>query len=231
VTAGKRRVGALYRIDFDNGKSYVGITLNPVSRRMALHRNHAKAGRDCALHRAMRKYGEGAFKCRVLVRSDNWDYLCLLEQRAIVAFGTRYPTGYNLTDGGEGNVGYKMADDEKSRRSAAMKGQPLSFTRPAGWKHTEEARRQIAEAGRGREFCAERRARIGRTKLGNTYNVGRTVSEETRKKIAAPQIGRPKSAEAKAAMSAARKGQPWTEARRAAQKRRSTVPDGAHPSS
>jgi hypothetical protein len=231
VTAGKRRVGALYRIDFDNGKSYVGITLNPVSRRMALHRNHAKAGRDCALHRAMRKYGEGAFKCRVLVRSDNWDYLCLLEQRAIVAFGTRYPTGYNLTDGGEGNVGYKMADDEKKPPLRGHEGTAPQLYSPC-WM---EAYGRGAPANRGSwpwpRVCAERRARIGRTKLGNTYNVGRTVSEETRKKIAAPQIGRPKSAEAKAAMSAARKGQPWTEARRAAQKRRSTVPDGAHPSS
>ena len=186
--------GCLYMLTFPSGKSYIGITLKTLDRRLSLHRSHARKGRAGAIYSAIRKYGDHSFTARKLVITDDREYLCELERRAIKAFGTRPPYGYNLTDGGDGATGLIWTENHRIA-AARRRGIPTGRSGMLGKKHTEETKAKIAAAGLGRVFSDERRKRIGVTKVGNTYRLGKSCSAETREKIAAAQRGIPKSPE------------------------------------
>lgn len=114
-------MGTLYLLTSPTGKSYIGISSKTTEKRWAKHVEHAMGKRDNgALYSALRKYGSESFTVRTLVICNDWDYLCELEIRAIEAFGTRSPGGYNITAGGEGVTGPR--DDEFKRKvSVAQK--------------------------------------------------------------------------------------------------------------
>lgn len=183
--------GCLYSLTFPNGKRYIGITAGALSRRLSLHKSHAKTGRAGAVYNAIRKYGPAGFIAETLVVAADWEYLCDLEKKAIAAFGTLAPCGYNLTAGGEGFLGQTFTPEQRAKMSVARKGKgtgPRLHAR--GWSHTVEAKRKIAEAGKGRVFSEDARAKIGASKIGNTNLSGHVVSAETREKIASAQRGR-----------------------------------------
>ena len=198
--------GCLYALTFPNGKQYIGITSGTLRRRLNLHRSHANTGRPGAVYNAIRKYGSRGFSAKVLVAASDWNYLCELEQKAIVAFGTMSPGGFNLTAGGEGYVGQTFTPERRAHLSEARKGKGVG-PRPhaRGWSHTAEAKRKIAEAGKGRVFSEETRAKIGATHAGNTYNLGSKRSEESRARMSAAQKGRTFSEETRLKMSIAAK--------------------------
>lgn len=183
--------GCLYALTFPNGKQYIGITSGTLRRRVNLHRSHANTGRPGAVYNAIRKYGTRGFDAKVLVVVSDWDYLCELEQKAIAAFGTMAPGGFNLTTGGEGAPGQIYTPERRAQMSEARKGKgtgPRLHAR--GWSHNDATKRKISEAAKCREFSEETRAKIGAKKVGNTNRVGHEVSAETREKIANAQRGR-----------------------------------------
>jgi group I intron endonuclease len=183
--------GCLYALTFPNGKQYIGITSGTLRRRVNLHRSHANTGRPGAVYNAIRKYGTRGFDAKVLVIASDWDYLCNLEQKAIAAFGTMAPGGFNLTLGGEGRQGYTYSEAERVAMSEARKGKGMG-PRPhaKGWSHDDATKRKISEAGKGRHFSDKTRAKIGAMKIGNINRLGQEVSAETREKIANAQRGR-----------------------------------------
>ena len=198
--------GCLCELSFPSGKQYIGITSGTLQRRVNLHRSHANLGRPGAVYNAIRKYGRQGFSAKVLVFASDWNYLCELEKKAISNFGTRAPGGYNLTDGGEGFLGQIFTPERRAKMSEVRRGKGVG-PRPhaRGWHHTEEAKLKISEAGKGREFSEERRAKIGATKVGNTYNLGSKRTEESRAKMSLVQKGRTFSDETKLKMSIAAK--------------------------
>lgn len=132
-------MGTLYMLTSPAGKSYIGISSKTTEDRWAKHVEHALGKRESgALYAALRKYGHENFKLVTLVIADDWDYLCELERRAIAAFGTLAPAGYNMTLGGEGVVGPRGEDF----RAKVAKAQKVRFANP------EERRRmkRIAES-------------------------------------------------------------------------------------
>jgi group I intron endonuclease len=232
-------MGILYKLTFSSGKSYIGISSKSLRRRLVTHRSHAKK-RDFPIHRAINKYPE--FAAEVLVMASDMDYLKELERRAIDAFGTLIPGGYNLSPGGDIIRGAGPVSDalrislrERAQARAQTRGElpgQLGNNATLGYRHTAEAKMKIGLANVGVEFTAERRAKMGATKVGNTFNVGRPCAEATKRKISAAQLGKPcpargdgqrgkpKSAASVMAMIAAKKGKPWGAARRAAHKNR-----------
>ena len=134
--------------------------------------------------RAIRKYGEDRMDIRVLVIADDWRYLCNLERSAIEAFKTMTPFGYNLTSGGEGAPGTIRTPEFRRRMSEARKGQGLGNKRALGYRHTAEAKAKISAALAKRRLSSESKAKIGRSKIGNKYAVGRIYTQEQRDKIA-----------------------------------------------
>lgn len=91
-------MGFLYRLDFPNGKSYVGITTGSVERRFRGHKKAASDGKKTLLYKAWRKYGDPFV---VVIAEIDDSLLCDQEIKAIKEFSTLMPNGYNMTVGGE----------------------------------------------------------------------------------------------------------------------------------
>lgn len=145
-------MGALYRLDFPNGKSYVGITTLDVNDRFAEHVACSSKSRKWAVHKAIAKYGADSVRVVTLAIADSWEYLCLIERKAIEVFGTFGKAGYNLTSGGEGIVGYS---------------------------HSEEARKKMSASHRGVRRSDAHRENIRKALLGNKYPLGKKQPPQT----------------------------------------------------
>jgi hypothetical protein len=121
-------MGCLYSLTSPSGKRYLGITLKTVEQRFVKHVEHALGKRENGvLYSALRKYKPEAFKVETLVIANDWEYLCYLEKKAIVAFKTKYPSGYNMTDGGEGVVRTVLTDSARANISRAQRAR---YARP-----------------------------------------------------------------------------------------------------
>jgi hypothetical protein len=175
-----------------SGKSYIGITVKTVEKRFAKHVEHALGKRDNGvLYSAVRKYKPENFLVKTLVIANDWDYLCDLERKAIVAFKTRHPLGYNMTDGGEGVVGPK---DEKTRAAIGI-AQKKRFERP------EERERLKKWAALGKEVLKkkyeanridgrapwEHKAREKRSRVGSPEHRAK-ISAATKATMATPDV-------------------------------------------
>lgn len=124
-------MGALYRLDFPSGKSYVGITMGSVESRFKQHVRAAKKDAPQTISRAIRKYGAEAVKVVTLAISDSWEYLQLVEKNAIRVFGT-------FGKGGEGFLGGRHTSESKAKIAHASRN------------CSDETRRKIGDAFRGK---------------------------------------------------------------------------------
>lgn len=86
-----------------SGKQYVGKAADP-EKRWAAHwaAKNSKSARHRPLYRALRKHGKAAFTLSVLSWHDTEAGAFAGERASIARLGTLAPSGYNLTEGGEG---------------------------------------------------------------------------------------------------------------------------------
>lgn len=188
-------MGCVYQIEFPNGKSYIGITRATAERRLAVHsyrRNHA----GYAICNAIRKYGREAMKVKTLA-IGKWEYLAYLEPRAIAAFGTKVPNGYNMTDGGEAPVG--LPPESLARIGAAAKRNTYNV----GKKRTEDTRAKMSAAAKGNTKNRGRKHRPEVVEAMRLRSSGRKQSEETILKRADALRGQTRTPEQRARISAA----------------------------
>lgn len=146
-------MGTLYKLDFANGKSYIGITTGSAEVRFKCHKQAANGTRDAALYRAWRKHGEPVLTVLAVVEDRE---LADTEIRAIKAFNTLVPNGYNTLEG----------------------GQPFPMKDPAIAKKSGDARK-------GMKFSDEHKAKIAAAMIGNQRTKGQKRSEEFRAKMSA----------------------------------------------
>lgn len=117
----------LYRLTFPNGKVYIGITTEPLKRRVRRHVLYARQNKAYALSAAIRKYGEDSFLVEHLALAMCWEDLLLLERQVISQYNSVCPSGYNMTGGGEGSFGIKPSDGKRKRISESLTGRVLSL--------------------------------------------------------------------------------------------------------
>lgn len=205
-----------------NEKRYVGKTIYSLAIRSSNHAAIAKQGKSrMYIAKAIAKYGPEQFEWTVLLESENNEELCKVERVMIAMLKTKVPKGYNLTDGGEGSVGFHHSEaalaklrkpksaETRAKLSAAAIGRkrgPFSAKTRAKMravakrrKFSAETRAKISAAAKVRKFSAETRAKMGATRKGRKH------SDETKAKIAAAHKGLPCSAEAKAKISATKR--------------------------
>lgn len=177
-----------------NGKAYIGVSVCPSDR----FRSHCIA--NSHIGRAIRKYGEHNFTVEKLVCGDG-SYIYELEAKAISAFSSKVPNGYNVCDGGYGGkAGTTHTEDARQRISIAQKERERQA-------HSEATRAKISSANVGRPVSVETRMKIS---VANS-----NMSEETREKLAAAKRGKPgkiPSEETRAKMTAAHKAR-WAKIR------------------
>lgn len=97
-----------------DGKQYIGISSN-LKRRWKDHKN--ADGWCVALHNAIKKYGENSFNFSHIADAFDWESACYIEKSLIKELNTKAPNGYNLTNGGDGTLGFKHSKEECKRRS------------------------------------------------------------------------------------------------------------------
>ena len=79
-------------------------------------------GSGLLLNRAYKKYGEDCFK-REIIEYCSINELNDKEKLYIKQYNTKFPHGYNLTEGGDGMKGYQYNDNQKYNISKAKIGQ------------------------------------------------------------------------------------------------------------
>lgn len=95
-----------------NGKVYIGKTSYSVETRWGWHLPAARKGIPLLPHRAIRKYGPGAFTVEMLATASSEVGLNNLEASAIKKHAFLASVGYNLQEGGVKSVQHS---DEKGR--------------------------------------------------------------------------------------------------------------------
>jgi group I intron endonuclease len=174
----------IYKMTSPTDRVYIGMTSNIIKRKAAYN------GLDCKsqplLFKSIKKYGLSNLNFEIIDEFDG----TLSEAKSKEMFWIRthmsnyckYPEmrGMNLTDGGQGTLGYKLLDVQKEAISIKNKG----------FKHTDEAKRKIGEASKGNTYSKgtkkspEHIEVLRKVNIGNKYNLGRKQSQEEKEKRA-----------------------------------------------
>ena len=121
-----------------NKKQYVGITKFSIEERFLQHTR-----RGFLLTEAIQKYGKDQFLIELIEEVESIERAYELEQYYIKEYDTKVPSGYNLTDGGDGLYGVVIDDEDRKRRSKVMKKlHKEKRTGMYGKKHTEETKKK-----------------------------------------------------------------------------------------
>jgi len=161
-----------------NNKHYVGQTTLNVDKRISQHLYDANKGKNYPIYNAIRKYNIDNFDIKTIqCNSNNQEDLDKLECDTIINLNSMVPNGYNLRTGGSRG------------------------------KHSEESKKKMSEAAKGKIVSKETRRRISKARKGK--NTG-PRPEEVCKKIAKTLKGHGVTKEARQKMSKAKTGCiPW----------------------
>lgn len=164
---GEIRDWVIYKITNPNGRIYIGKTVN-MTARIRSYKCQKSVSQQPLVFRSFQKYGFENHTFEIIDSfTSNNDY-CKGKEifwiRTYMSNINKYPEqkGMNLTDGGDGTLGFKKSDEE---RVAMVK-------RYTGRKQSDEQRKKASERHKG-----------------NKYNLGRTPSKETRLKMSLANNG------------------------------------------
>lgn len=152
----------LYKItNVVDGKAYVGTTDN-IKRRWGQHK--LPSSRCLYVRNAIQKHGVNNFTFETLEVCVSKESASNFEIAAIKGFNTRAPNGYNLSEGGEGSVGYAHSKETKQRMSEKNRGQ---HNHNFGKHLSEETKQRIGRANRGKQRTKEARRKMSEAKKGS----------------------------------------------------------------
>ena len=134
-----------------NGKVYIGITSQKPEQRW---RNGEGYKSSPHFYSAIQKYGWDNFEHNILFVELTKEQACLKEQELIKEFNsTNREYGYNSTSGGDIFV---MNEETKQKISQALMGNQNNL----GHSCSEEKKKKISEAQKGREFTEEHKQKL-----------------------------------------------------------------------
>ena len=165
--------GLIYMYTFDNGKRYIGQTVQSL---LGRHKSHLFNDGHCVVDRVIAKHD---YSLEVLdhLPQNELDYA---EQYYIDKFNSITPNGYNMTSGGRGRG--KVSDETREKMSKAQSG----CNNPQyGVPRSAETKAKISKGLTGRPV-----SEITRAKLSKSLT-GRTFSDESLAKMKASHPGKP----------------------------------------
>ena len=179
------RRGDVYRLEFPDGKSYVGASLLGAKRRYQDHKRVVlRCGFTSLLYAAWALYGDPRLVMlkHGVLEKDLWS----AEKKAIAKYDTKFPNGYNGNRGSirpPGHLGFLATEETKKRLREAHLGKKDSDA-------TREKKRLAALGVRGRRHSVETRKRMSETRSGVLNSMfGRHHSNETKEKIRLSHLG------------------------------------------
>lgn len=190
-----------------NGKPYFGQTVRSIEARWRQHVVSANNGSALKFHRAIRKYGSDNFRIEEVMWVEASSLQALkakldyIERRLIKRFNT-FRNGYNMTLGGEGQLGKVFSEESKRKMSESAKKRcdenfrkRQSLIAKSLWKdvefknkHSENQRnlfkrkdvqKKLGESRRGIKFSEIHRRKIGDAVRGERNGMfGKKQSQE-----------------------------------------------------
>ena len=181
-----------------NGKIYIG-------KHSTDNLDDGYMGSGILICKAEKKYGIENFTKDYLAFCDTEERLNWFEKFYIKKFNARQ-VGYNLTDGGDGHLGFIMTEETKQKISEAKKGKTPS----------EETKQKLSEAKKGKTLSEEHKQKISEAIKKRLVEKGvpfksKHQSEETKQKISDAMKGKTFSKEHKQKISEAKKGKTLSE--------------------
>lgn len=154
-----------------NNKVYIGITSRTAQERWGNQGYNYKS--SPYFYNAIQKYGWDNFEHNILYTNLTKEEACKKEQELISQFNSmNREFGYNSTSGGEI---FTMNDETKQKISQALQGNKNGLGHPC----SEEKKRKISEAQKGREFTEEHKQKL--SEAAKKRHV--PCSEEKKKKL------------------------------------------------
>ena len=172
-------IGFIYKTTcLVNGKIYIG------KHEGSENDNYLGSGEIFSL--ALRKYGKENFKREILRRCETLHELRIWEHVYIKKYHSQnHEIGYNIADGDVNSSEYNPAKRPEVRekiRKAAKKRTSVPENTPMFRKHhSEETRRRMSEARKGRKWSDEAKKRMSEQRKG--LRKGYKMSDETKKKL------------------------------------------------
>lgn len=162
-----------------NGKIYVG-------KHSTDNLNDGYMGSGVAINNAYKKYGAEHFSKKILAYADTEEKLNWFERFYIKKYHAR-TKGYNLTDGGDGKLGYCTTIETKQKQSESHKGK-TSWNK--GVTCSKETKQKMSESLKGIKhgpMSEEHKRKLSESHKGKpTWSKGKKCgprSEETKRKI------------------------------------------------
>lgn len=151
-----------------NGKKYVGSALN-FNKRKKDHLNRLKNGKHHSkkLQNAYNKYGKGVFEFNILEVVNDVSFLIEAEQKWIDNLKPEY--NMTLIAGLNSHLGMKRSEETKKKISEALKGKKLS----------EEHKQKISKTLKGVSFSEERRVKH-KEALNNSEKLKKSFNDPIR---------------------------------------------------
>lgn len=179
----------IYGLYVANGDiRYVGLTTR-VAVRLRQHQRAAATGVNLPVYRWMRKHGEDSVCIRILSYALTFDDLKRCEMWWIAELKSIGHELLNLTDGGEGVLGWKHSAETRARIAAGQLGRTASM----------ETREKLRTAATGRKNTLSASS-LARVLAAARENGRRTPSAEARAKMSASNRGKKRTPEQRAAI-------------------------------
>lgn len=216
----------VYYHTFPNGKMYFGQTCQDVEKRWG--KNGYCYRTQSLMWKAIKKYGWDNIDHRIISIGLDKEEADFQEMFYISAYRTNEPEfGYNITSGGEGTTGHTLNNSSRKKISESHKGkrnspntefkkgnEPWNKGKKGlytgclkGKKFSEEHKRKLSEAHKGKHSCNKGKKLSEETKIKISEALkGIKPSDETRKKLSEARKGKKLSEETKKKMSEAHKG-------------------------
>ena len=116
--------GSIYKIQFPNGKHYIGLTTTSLEKRHYEHKFFAKNGdAKYLLYKALNKYDMiDNFELIEIDTGNTLEELYKKEIDYIIQYNSYYinGNGYNMTYGGDGTHGYVYTEENKQKMSESQ---------------------------------------------------------------------------------------------------------------
>lgn len=158
-----------------NGKQYVGQTINKAYRRWSAHKSAKSGAGRSAIKKAVLKYGKNSFSFEVVDAAKTKEELNAKERLWVEKLNTIAPNGYNLETGGA--KGYTLSKETRK----LMSKKAIERVRRAGITPVAE---------RPPKMTIAERAELSRQRMiGNTYRRGSKQSKESIDKMKSKQFG------------------------------------------